>query len=387
MDSITQFALGAAVSGVLLGPKIGARKAVLLGGVLGTLPDLDTFLPSADAVQAFAGHRSATHSLIMQAIATPIIAEPLVRVVRSLRDARILTYVAVYLVFATHAMIDAMTVYGTQLLWPLTDTPFGVGSIFIIDPLYTLPLLVVTLWGLFLAQWSTRFARALKGALVFSTAYMLLTIPLQQMMDARAHNLLKAEGITPERQLTIPTPFNVVYWRTIAIDGARLINLDMPLFGDASTTLAYAHARRPDLAGCLIGTPVFDTLAAFTKGFFRLELDGERVIMTDLRMGLTPNHVFRFHIANATPDGAVPISPPTRETVVRGTDGDIPWIIAGISQNPTPRPAEQTTQISLNDTPPAMVRDLRHLVAPRHRETLKPASEPRWDRTAARSST
>ena len=43
MDSITQFALGAAVSGVLLGPKIGARKAVLLGGVLGTLPDLDTF--------------------------------------------------------------------------------------------------------------------------------------------------------------------------------------------------------------------------------------------------------------------------------------------------------------------------------------------------------
>ena len=116
----------------------------------------------------------------------------------------------------------------------------------------------------------------------------------------------------------------------------RLINLDMPLFGDASTTLAYAHARRPDLAGCLIGTPVFDKLAAFTKGFFRLELDGERVIMTDLRMGLTPNHVFRFHIANATPDGAVPISPPTRETVVRGTDGDIPWIIAGISQKPNP---------------------------------------------------
>lgn len=351
MDSVTQFALGAAVSGVLLGPRIGARKAILLGGVLGTLPDLDTFLPSADAVQSFTGHRSATHSFIMQAIAAPIIAEPLVRWVRSLRDARVLTYIAVYLVFATHSMIDAMTVYGTQLLWPLTDTPFGVGSIFIIDPLYTLPLLVVTLWGLFVAGWSAWFARAIKSALVVSSAYMLLTIPLQQVMHARAHDVLTAEGITPERQLTIPTPFNVLYWRSIAIDDGRLINLDMPIFGGPSTALAYAHPRRPDLAGCLSGTPVFDKLAAFTKGFYRLELDGTRVIMTDLRMGLTPNHVFRFHIANATPDGALPISPPTREPVVRGTDGDIAWIMAGITQSPVIRPAEQNTMIALNEAP------------------------------------
>ena len=351
MDSITQFALGATVSGILLGPRIGARKAVVLGCVLGTLPDLDTFFPVADAVESFTAHRSATHSVFMQAIATPVIAEPLVRWVHGLRDARALTYAAVYLVLVTHALIDAMTVYGTQLLWPLVDTPFGVGSIFIIDPLYTLPLLIMTLWGLFVAQWSTRFARAIKGALAISTAYMLLTIPLQQMMYARAHDVLQAEGITPERQLTIPTPFNVLYWRTIAIDGERLINLDMPLLGDASASLAYEHTRRPDLAGCLTGTSIFDKLAAFTKGFYRLELDGKRVIMTDLRMGLTPNHVFRFHIANATPDGAAPISPPTREAVVRGTDGDIAWIMAGIRQDPTPRPAEQDTELALNGTP------------------------------------
>jgi len=351
MDSVTQFALGAAVSGVLLGPRIGARKAVLLGGVLGTLPDLDTFFPVADAVESFTAHRSATHSVIMQAIATPIIAEPLVRWVRGLQDARALTYAAVYTIFVTHALIDAMTVYGTQLLWPLTDMPFGVGSVFIIDPLYTLPLLTVTLWGLIVGQWHTRFARAVKVALIMSTAYMLLTIPLQQMMNARAHDVLAQQGISPERQLTIPTPFNVLYWRTIAIDGTRLINLDMPLFGDASDALAYAHPRRPDLAGCLAGTPVFEELAAFTKGIYRLEVEGERIIMTDLRMGLTPNHVFRFHIADVTADGAKPISPPTREPVVRGTDGDVPWIMAGIRQDPTPRPAEQAAEIALNAAP------------------------------------
>ncbi len=351
MDSVTQFALGAAVSAVLLGPRIGARKAVLLGGVLGTVPDMDTFLPAADAVQSFTSHRSVTHSLLIQALATPLFAEPLTRWLRGLRDARVHTYIAVYLIFATHALIDAMTVYGTQLLWPIVDTPFGVGSIFIIDPLYTLPLLTVTLWGLFVRQWPVIYRRAVRTGLAVSTAYMLLTIPLQGVMHARAHDVLLAQGITPGRQLTIPTPFNVLYWRTVVIDGARLINLDMPLFGAPSAAIAYVHPRRPDLAHCLAGTPVFDKLAVFTKGFYRLEQDGRQIIMSDLRMGLTPNYVFRFHIADATAEGPVPITPPTREAVVRDSEGDIPWIIAGISQNPVRRPAEQNAQLALNDLP------------------------------------
>ena len=44
MDSVTQFALGAAVGGATLGRRAG-RKAILWGGVCGTLPgsglDLD----------------------------------------------------------------------------------------------------------------------------------------------------------------------------------------------------------------------------------------------------------------------------------------------------------------------------------------------------------
>ena len=35
-----------------------------------------------------------------------------------------------------------MTIYGTQLLLPFTDHPFAIGSVFIIDPLYTVPLIL-----------------------------------------------------------------------------------------------------------------------------------------------------------------------------------------------------------------------------------------------------
>ena len=53
-----------------------------------------------------------------------------------------------WLALVTHPLLDAMTVYGTQLALPFSDHPFGVGSIFIIDPLYTLPLLAGTGWVL-----------------------------------------------------------------------------------------------------------------------------------------------------------------------------------------------------------------------------------------------
>ena len=179
MDSVTQFALGAAVGAATLGPRIGMRKAAIIGGVMGTVPDLDTFLPSPDPVTSFTSHRGASHSLIIQALATPFFAEPLVRLFRGLRDKRVLTYVAIYLIFATHALIDGMTVYGTRLFWPIYDGPVGVGSVFIFDPLYTLPLLVATLWAILLDPDGSRFRRWLTGALAVSTVYMLGTAGLQ----------------------------------------------------------------------------------------------------------------------------------------------------------------------------------------------------------------
>lgn len=125
MDSITQFVLGAAVSTVCLGKKIGPRKAALVGGALGTLPDLDVLIPFADPIDSFVYHRGWSHSLFVHALAAPVIGEGLVRLFKGLRDARIQTYLAVFLCLSTHAIIDAMTIYGTRLFWPFYPDPVG----------------------------------------------------------------------------------------------------------------------------------------------------------------------------------------------------------------------------------------------------------------------
>ena len=340
MDSLTQFALGAAVGAAALAPRIGPRRAVVIGGILGTLPDLDSFLPAADSVDAFVWHRGWSHSLIVQAVLTPVFAEPLARLLAALRDHRRQTYLAVYLIFATHALLDAMTIYGTRLLWPLVKEPFGVGSIFIIDPVYTLPLLGVTVWALFLRNWTPQFDSWLRRALVVSTAYLILTMPLQAIMKSRAPGQLAAYGVETRAGdlLTIPAPFSVLYWKTVVVEDDRYINLYAPLFGGETT--AYAHPRQGDLVPALNGNGALERLASFAKGFFSIATLGDEVVYSDLRMGLTPNYAFRFRIAEVNGDGEPDPVPPERFRTERRQVGDLDWLLAGILQNPITRPAE-----------------------------------------------
>lgn len=357
MDSVTQFALGGVVAAAMLGPRIGARAAILAGGALGTVPDLDTFLPSADAVASFTSHRGASHSLIIHALAAPVFAEGLMRLFKPLRPLRLRTWLAVYLVFATHALIDAMTVYGTKLFWPLYTEPVGVGSIFIIDPLYTLPLLVVVVWALFKKGWTDRLARWTRGALVVSSAYMLLSVPLQQSVKARALDVLAATGVEPERVLAVPTPFNTLFWKVTAIDGDRYLNMYLPVFGGGEDVTVYGHPRRADLLSCLEDNQAHRDLASFSGGFFTLNIENGVIVQSDLRMGLTPEYAFRFAIADA--ETGAPLDPPIRLTVDRGAgNGDLDWLLDGLMQGNPVRTTESANAVAL-----ASVADRVQLVA------------------------
>jgi inner membrane protein len=59
----------------------------------------------------------------------------------SVASHRVRWYLLVYLAFATHVLLDSCTIYGTQIFWPIVNTPMAWGSVFIIDPAYTLILM------------------------------------------------------------------------------------------------------------------------------------------------------------------------------------------------------------------------------------------------------
>ena len=74
MDSLTQIVLGASVAEATLGKKIG-NKAIVLGAIAGTIPDLDIVTRFfVDDLTASVMHRGFSHSLIFPFVAAPILA-------------------------------------------------------------------------------------------------------------------------------------------------------------------------------------------------------------------------------------------------------------------------------------------------------------------------
>src|SRR3546814_4778576 len=59
---------------------------------------------------------------------------------------------AIQAVLLTHPLLDALTVYGTQLLWPLPLRPVMWSSVFIIDPLYSVWLRLAWVAAFFLRE-------------------------------------------------------------------------------------------------------------------------------------------------------------------------------------------------------------------------------------------
>ncbi|NMM44112.1 metal-dependent hydrolase [Rhodospirillaceae bacterium KN72] len=345
MDSATQFVLGACVGTSVLGRCLGPRKAAVLGGVLGSMPDMDVFYPFDDPVDSFVLHRSATHSLVMHALATPIFGEAILRLFKYFRDNasenRVPVYAAAFLCFTTHALLDAFTIYGTQLFWPITDYPVGIGSVFIIDPLYTLPLLVATIWALCLRQWNGGIRKALSVGLVLSSGYLAWTLGAQQWALAKAETAL-GRTLGAGEALSIPTPFNTLFWKVIVLADDRYANIYVPLFAGQDATRVYVHARTPAEGACLDAIPDFRRLADFAKGFYRIEeIENGDVAIADLRMGLTPNYVFRFDVARHVDGGLVETAPPIRVASQRNASGDLDWLLSGIRGIAVPRTAEE----------------------------------------------
>ncbi len=342
MDSLSQFVLGAAVSALVIGPKVGARKAALIGGVLGTLPDLDVLIPFADPVDSFVYHRGWTHSLFVHALAAPLLGEGLVRLFKGLREARLLAMLTVFLCLSTHALLDAMTIYGTRLFWPVFPDPVGVGSVFIADPLYTLPLLAVTVWALVRSGWSRALGRGVAVALVLSTAYLGWGVVIQSQMEARAREVFAARGIVPEQVLAIAGPFNTVMWKVIALEDEAYHNVYLSLVDGPDPVPVYTHPRRPDLAACVAGSDAYAKLAWFSRGFLKAEERDGRLVVSDLRMGMTPDYVFQFALADLR-DGAASGIPAERDLSHRRMgEGDGGWLWARITGRPADRLAELT---------------------------------------------
>lgn len=333
MDSLTQLALGAAVGEAAAGRQVG-RRAMLWGALCGTLPDLDVFVPLGGAVHDFTYHRGFSHSLFVLAALTPIVVWLVLKMHPDTRDHRARWLALVYLAFATHVLLDSFTVYGTQILWPVSSTPMTWSTIFIIDPLFTLPLVIGMIAALIAGRRS--WGHAVNGAgLVLVTAYLAWTLGAKVHVEQLARASLEDQGIPATDVLTTPAPFNSVLWRILAVDETRY-HEGFYSFLDEDTSVEFlSRPRNLELIERLEHTWPVRRLQWFTKNFYTVELAGDDIAITDLRMGVEPDYVFSFKVGRLANPHPQPVSverrPPERNW------SRLPWVwqrLRGEASNP-----------------------------------------------------
>ena len=314
MDSVSQIMLGAAVAAAVA-PQV-ARRAVVYGAVLGTLPDLDTFvLAGLDPLRQFTEHRGWSHSLIVLTLAAPLLALLSWQLDRGLRQiSRLRWWLAVSAVLITHPLLDAFTVYGTQLFWPLPFYPPTMwASLFIIDPLYTLPLLiaVIVLWRR--AGDPRRVRHAALVGLLLSSAYVGWSLYAKQLATERAEALLVAAGLPATQLLVSPAPFTTLMWRAVAVgpqgDGEAFISLRP---GAPQTVWRWTDTQPMARSAAMI-LPGGQRLHWFTHGFMRVMLAEHRLRIADLRMGADGDYFFVFDIGELQQGRWQPIDPERAE--------------------------------------------------------------------------
>ena len=214
MDPVTQGLLGAAASHALFGRHV--PRAWLLGGVAAMAPDLDVLIRSeTDPLLAIEHHRGFTHALAFIPVGGVLTALPWLT--RAWARARVGAVVATTTAgYATHGLLDACTSYGTRLLWPSAHrTAWDV--IAIVDPLFTLTLLIGLVW----AVWSRSRAPAALALAVCVLYLGLGALQRERALDAQAR-IATARGHAPDRRAVFPVVGSNVAWRSLYGVGERL---------------------------------------------------------------------------------------------------------------------------------------------------------------------
>ena len=212
MDPLTQGVLGATLPQATAAKKGTAAAAGLMGFLAGMAADLDVLIRSStDPLLFLEYHRQFTHSLIFIPVGGLLCALLLHKLLGRRRN---LTFRQSFLFctlgYATHALLDACTTYGTMLFWPFSEVRIAWNTISIIDPLFTLPmLLLIVLAGV---RKQPAFARI---ALLWAVAYMNLGLWQRNQAMEMGYEIAMERGHTPLRLEAKPSFANLLVWKVV----------------------------------------------------------------------------------------------------------------------------------------------------------------------------
>lgn len=298
MDSLTQIVLGAAVGEVVLGKKAG-NKAMLYGAIAGTIPDLDVLARQfKDTTMALDIHRGFTHSVVFSVVFAPLFGWLVSRYERS-GDFRGWSWLFFW-TFFTHPLLDAHTTWGTQLFWPF-DLRLAFQTIFVVDPVYTVPFLVCLILALTRKRVNPKRAFYNKLGLWISSSYLALTFVLKGLAFMQFSDALETQGVNYTDLDTRPAPLNTILWAAnVDMEDAYLLG-DYSFFDTQSITFN-SYAKNHHLIDSIRGNERVERMIRISQGWYTISKQDGNLYFNDLRFGLislepqSQDFVFKYEI-------------------------------------------------------------------------------------------
>ena len=284
MDSITQAVLGAAIDEAVLGKKIG-NKGAMLGAIVATIPDLDIALYLFyDKFEMLSIHRGFSHSIVFSILGAFLIAYVLQRIKWTNQISYQRLWIFTWLALFTHALLDTFTAYGTQLLLPFSDARLGFDSINVVDPVYTLPLIIGLTCSLFIYKKSPSKSVYNTIGLIVSSFYLLATLGIKHQVQQRFQTELAAQGINYNSLMTMPVGIANLTWYGVAKteDGIYMQKYS----AITKTVLPFEYFPSNDYLLNDLNPLVVVRMKWFAKGFYTVVKDGNKIRFYNLQVDI-----------------------------------------------------------------------------------------------------
>ena len=291
MDVVSQAVLGSSLSQSFAKDKSKQLAALLIGALSGMAPDLDVLIASNhDPLLFLEYHRQFTHSLLFIPFGA-LVCTLLFYVFFKNKMSFLQIYLFAFLGFSTHGLLDGCTSYGTQLFWPFSDERFSWDIVSIVDPFFTLPVLVGVIFAV--VKSNRNIARV---TFIYALVFVCFGFVQKYRAADALYALAEERGHVVERFITKPSFANRHVWKMIyEADGRYYVDAVKLLWGVkyySGTSVIKLNIERdyPWLLANSQQAKDIERFRWFSDDYLAVNPDDDTIIM-DVRYSMVPNQI------------------------------------------------------------------------------------------------
>jgi inner membrane protein len=256
-----------------------------MGAVAQSIPDIDfitTFwLDDADDI---INHRGITHSFLFAIMATFILAAVCRYFFRSLRIGWQTWFLLFGLNIMTHLFIDSLNAYGIGWLEPFSPKRFSFHVLFVADPLFSIWPFFACMAFLFMRRTNKKRKVWRWIGMGIPLLYTLLALVSRVIVQNDIKKDLHAQGLSSDRYLVTPTPFNSLLWFVAARDSGNYYVTHRSVF-DKKPTRFTVFPQNAYLASEVKNQKALQDMIVFADHFYTMEKLNDTIVLYVLRFG------------------------------------------------------------------------------------------------------